>query len=105
MSLVGALAAVHVLPVVVPVAILLMSVVAFVVYRLDKSAAIQGKRRVPESTLHLLSLVGGWPGALVAQRLFRHKTTKKPFRVVFWLTVAANSALLTWLVLAQPFHS
>jgi uncharacterized membrane protein YsdA (DUF1294 family) len=72
------------------------SVVAFVAYALDKSAAAAGRRRVPESTLHLLAWVGGWPGALVAQQVVRHKTRKVVFQVVFWLTVAAHVGALVW---------
>lgn len=72
----------------------LLSVVTFTVYGVDKSAARRGRRRVPENRLHLLAIVGGWPGALVAQRTFRHKTVKQPFRAIFWVTVAANCAAL-----------
>lgn len=75
---------------------LVASVVAFGVYGFDKRAARDGRRRVPESTLHLLGLAGGWPGAFVAQQVFRHKTRKAGFQVVFWLTVAANCGALWW---------
>lgn len=71
---------------------LVASVITLIVYALDKSAAKRGARRTPESTLHFLSLVGGWPGALLAQGLFRHKTMKRYFRLVFWITVAVNLA-------------
>jgi len=75
-----------------------LSVVLFVTYGVDKSAAQSGAWRVPESTLHLLALVGGWPGALVAQRVFRHKTRKQPFRTLFWVSIFANCAGLTWIL-------
>jgi uncharacterized membrane protein YsdA (DUF1294 family) len=39
----------------------------------------------------------GWPGALAARRVFRHKTTKQPFRTIFWGTVIANCVALAWL--------
>lgn len=74
----------------------LLSVVTFVVYAADKSAARRGARRVPESTLHLLSLLGGWPGALVAQQVLRHKTRKQSFRAVFFATVLVNCVALAW---------
>lgn len=75
------------------------SLITFGFYRADKSAAKQGAQRVPESFLHWCSLVGGWPGALVAQSLLRHKTLKQPFRLAFWLTVLINVALLAlWYV-------
>lgn len=74
------------------------SAVAVVTYGADKRAARRNGRRVPESTLHLLALLGGWPGALAAQQVLRHKTRKQPFRAVFWLTVVVNClALAGWL--------
>ena len=90
------------LPVTLLAAYGLLSVVAFFMYGEDKSAAEQGRWRTPESTLHLLALVGGWPGALVAQRFFRHKTTKQPFRTIFWITVLANCVALTWFMHETP---
>jgi uncharacterized membrane protein YsdA (DUF1294 family) len=71
---------------------LLISLATLISYGIDKRAAIKGRRRIPESTLHLLALAGGWPGALFAQHLFRHKTVKPAFRVVFWSTVVLNAA-------------
>lgn len=70
---------------------LAVSLVTFLWYAKDKSAARKNARRTPESTLHLLSLIGGWPGALVAQQELRHKTRKQPFRLLFWVTVVLNS--------------
>ena len=72
------------------------SLATFVVYGIDKAAAQRSWRRVPEAHLHLLSLLGGWPGALIAQQLFRHKTRKQPFRTVFFLTVLANVGAVVW---------
>lgn len=68
------------------------SVVCALVYAIDKSAAVAGRWRVSESTLHTLSLVGGWPGALVAQQVLRHKSNKAAFRSAFWGTVVVNVA-------------
>jgi len=73
------------------------SLLTFVWYAKDKSAAKSGTWRTPESTLHLLSLVGGWPGALVAQQKFRHKSKKQPFRLIFWITVILNCGVFGWL--------
>lgn len=78
------------------------SAVAVFMYGTDKAAAQQGKWRTSEATLHTIALVGGWPGALVAQRIFRHKTTKQPFRTVFWGTVIVNCVALTWFVFGAP---
>ena len=102
LAVIGLLAGFRLLPVFVVAATLLMSLVAFVLYRGDKSAAIQGARRTPESTLQVVSLLGGWPGALVAQRVYRHKTRKQPFQTVFWITVLANCAALAWMASGQP---
>lgn len=71
--------------------------ITFLVYAVDKAAARHDRWRTPESTLHLLSVVGGWPGALAAQRLLRHKSAKESFQVTFWATVAINIAAISWL--------
>jgi uncharacterized membrane protein YsdA (DUF1294 family) len=69
----------------------------YAAYALDKSAAKKGAWRTQESTLHLLALAGGWPGALIAQQTLRHKSKKKSFRIVFWVTAALNLAGFVWL--------
>jgi uncharacterized membrane protein YsdA (DUF1294 family)/cold shock CspA family protein len=80
----------------------LFSVVGFAMYRADKIAAERGTWRTSEATLHAIALLGGWPGALVARRAFRHKTTKQPFRTIFWGTVIANCVALAWLLFNTP---
>jgi uncharacterized membrane protein YsdA (DUF1294 family)/cold shock CspA family protein len=82
--------------VVLPFIYVLVSGITFIVYGFDKSAAMNSRRRTPESTLHLLSVLGGWPGALVAQQMFRHKSRKLEFQIVFWLTVLLNCGVLGW---------
>jgi uncharacterized membrane protein YsdA (DUF1294 family)/cold shock CspA family protein len=67
-----------------------VSAIAFIAYGLDKSAATAGRQRTPETTLHFLGLICGWPGALLAQRVFRHKSRKAAFQSTFWGTVALN---------------
>jgi len=67
-----------------------MSVVAFLAYAIDKSAAARGRWRTSEHKLHMLALAGGWPGALLAQQFLRHKSAKQSFRQVFWGTVFLN---------------
>ncbi|SDF62522.1 MULTISPECIES: DUF1294 domain-containing protein [unclassified Duganella] len=70
------------------------SVACFIAYALDKSAAIERRQRISERTLLLLGLFCGWPGALLAQRMLRHKSSKTSFLLKFWLTVLVNVALL-----------
>ena len=79
---------------------LVLSLALFAVYGADKSAAVGNRRRTPEATLHLMALVGGWPGALMARTVFHHKTRKQPFSLIFWCTVVANCAGLLWLSVA-----
>lgn len=74
------------------------SIGAFIAYFLDKRAASAGTWRIRERTLHLIELFGGWPGALAAQKLFRHKTQDRSFRTVFWLIVVVHAA--AWSVVA-----
>jgi uncharacterized membrane protein YsdA (DUF1294 family) len=63
----------------------IMSFVTFIACGCDKRRARTDRRRVPEKTLHLLAFFGGWPGALMGQRIFRHKTQKLGFQIMFWL--------------------
>ncbi|WHS57831.1 DUF1294 domain-containing protein [Pseudomonas sp. G2-4] len=65
----------------------LVSLVAFLLYWSDKRKARADVWRIPENVLHAVALAGGWPGALLAQQLFRHKTRKVSFQVVFWFIV------------------
>ena len=58
---------------------LLINVLTVVIYGADKMAARKGMRRVPEATLLVFGVTGGWPGAIVGQQLFRHKTQKLNF--------------------------
>jgi len=75
-----------------------VSFITFLVYALDKSKAKRGAWRIAESTFHLLALIGGWPGAAIAQQLLRHKSQKRTFRNMFYFTVIANVAALYWLL-------
>ena len=68
----------------------IMSVVAFAAFGIDKRRAQTNKRRISEKQLHLFALLGGWPGALLGQRWFRHKTVKLSFRMVMWLICAVH---------------
>jgi uncharacterized membrane protein YsdA (DUF1294 family)/cold shock CspA family protein len=72
------------------------SCITFIIYAFDKSASMNNRWRTQESTLHIFGLIGGWPGALIAQRMFRHKNKKREFQVIFWLSVTINCGLLVW---------
>jgi uncharacterized membrane protein YsdA (DUF1294 family) len=76
------------------IVVAVMSLVCFIAYGLDKRQAANGGHRVSERTLHLLAFLGGWPGALIGQRQFRHKTQKVTFRIVFWLVVVLHVAIV-----------
>lgn len=78
-----------------------ITVFTFLAYRSDKRRAETGRWRIPESTLHLAELLGGWPGGFLGQRVFRHKTSKISYQVVFWFIVflhqiAALDCLNDW---------
>ena len=97
LALVGLLVIMKVLPVIILSAYIILSIATFLAYKKDKSAAESDEWRIPENKLHLLSLIGGWPGALIAQNTLRHKSKKISFRTVYWLTVVINCGALAWL--------
>lgn len=76
----------------------LIGIVTFLLYAKDKRAAQNNEWRTPESTLHLLSIAGGWVGAMVAQTYLRHKSKKSEFRMIYYLTVVVNMAGLLFLL-------
>ncbi|MEW7850811.1 DUF1294 domain-containing protein [Massilia aurea] len=92
---------------IVGAAYLVISLTCFVAYAMDKSAARASSWRTPEATLLLLGLIGGWPGAVLAQQWLRHKTSKHSFQWKFQATVALNLGMFAWLAyrFAQPAAS
>ena len=90
----------HQLPIWAMAIPVLLRGLTYLIYDLDKKAAQQGKQRIPEKNLHLLGLLGGWPGALLAQQKLRHKTAKTEFQQIFWATVVLNWVLL--IILSMP---
>ena len=82
------------LPVMVPITYGALSMLALLFYGIDKWAAKNDMWRVSEAKLHILSLLGGWPGALLAQQIFKHKRSKSSFMRVYWVTVLVNLILL-----------
>ncbi|HET9664971.1 MAG TPA: DUF1294 domain-containing protein [Burkholderiales bacterium] len=94
-----------IVPSVIAIGYLAVSSLSYSIYSADKVAAGRGMQRTPESTLHLVDLLGGWPGGLIAQQRLRHKTVKTSFQSAFWVTVLANMAGVTWLVRSGVAHS
>lgn len=82
------------LPTIVPIFYGAVSMLTLLFYGIDKWAAKNDKWRISEAKLHLLSLLGGWPGALLAQQMFKHKRSKSAFMRVYWVTVLVNLILL-----------
>ncbi|HDR2550463.1 DUF1294 domain-containing protein [Enterobacter ludwigii] len=70
--------------------LLLINVLTLAMYGADKMAARRAMRRVPEATLLVFGLIGGWPGAIIGQQLFRHKTQKQPFKTYFIVSVIVS---------------
>lgn len=92
------------LPPWVPSLYLAASAGCFIIYAVDKASAVRGRWRVRESTLILLGLIGGWPGAVIAQQLFRHKTRKASFRTMFWVSVVINVVVFAILTASPLSH-
>ena len=91
------------LPWIVPALYATASAATFLVYARDKAAARHGRRRTRERSLHLLGVAGGWPGALAAQTLLRHKSSKRDFRSVTFLTGGAHgAAMIAYLLHGAP---
>jgi Predicted membrane protein len=84
---------------------LLVNILTLVVYGGDKMAARKAWRRVPESTLLAFGFVGGWPGAIAGQQLFRHKTQKQPFKTYFIISVVLSVAVMAAAYYFYPFAS
>ena len=80
-----------------------LSFFTFLLYAIDKRSAIKGRWRVSEKTLQISSLLGGWPGALLAQQAFRHKTQKRSFIFVLWLGVMINTSIFGYFLYSVVF--
>ncbi len=88
----------HKIEMFVPIYISLLSGITFLYYAWDKRKSVQSNRRqvsrIPERHLHLCALLGGWPGALIAQQTLRHKSQKRVFIVILWLCIVINVCVL-----------
>ena len=89
---------IHKIPLVILCIYLSASVITFFAYAIDKSSAKNNRWRTRESTLHLFSLIGGWPGALLAQKKLHHKSKKEEFQFIFWVSVIINCFALGWVL-------
>jgi uncharacterized membrane protein YsdA (DUF1294 family) len=74
--------------------LLVLNLLTFVVYGLDKRSARKGGQRVPENVLLFLAFVGGTPAAYTARHYFRHKTIKRPFIIRLRLILILQLAVL-----------
>lgn len=83
--------------------LLLANVLTLVIYGVDKTAARKGWRRVPESTLLVFGVVGGWGGAIAGQQIFRHKTQKQPFKTYFIISVIVSISVIGVVYQFYPF--
>ncbi|MCC6971903.1 MAG: DUF1294 domain-containing protein [Phycisphaerales bacterium] len=79
--------------------LLVMGLVTFAAFWLDKRRAARAERRIPERTLHTLELLGGWGGAIAAMLLVRHKNRKVSYWLVTAMIAAAHLAGAIWLLL------
>ena len=87
------------LPALLPAGLLIVNVVTFLAYWIDKRAAQAQARRTPEATLHLLELLGGWPAAWLAQRVLRHKSRKQRYQLTFLAAALFNFAGIALLLM------
>ena len=78
-----------------------LNVWTFVVYWRDKWAAQRGQWRTPENSLHLWSLLGGWPGARIAQQMLRHKSRKEAFQSTYWVTLVTHVVAVSGLLFGR----
>lgn len=79
-----------------PILVAVTSIIAFLMYGWDKRQAKTNGWRVPEKKLHGLAFLGGWPGAMLGQKYFRHKTQKGEFKIMTWLAAGLHVILVVW---------
>ena len=85
----------------IPLAMLPVSIAAWILFRYDKKRAYAGRWRVSETELHGLELFGGWPGAFLAQQKYRHKTRKTSYQAIFWSIVFLHQLVALDIVLGH----
>ena len=75
-----------------------INITTIIAYYVDKRAAMRGKWRVSEFTLHTLEFLGGWPGAFVAQKMFHHKTKKKSYQSTYIWVIFAELSCIAFII-------
>ena len=85
--------------------LILANILTMALYGVDKMAARKAWRRVPESTLLMFGVVGGWVGAIAGQQIFRHKTQKQPFKTYFIISVIVSLSLMGAVYQFYPLSS
>lgn len=85
--------------------LILANILTMALYGVDKMAARKAWRRVPESTLLMFGVVGGWGGAIAGQQIFRHKTQKQPFKTYFIISMIVSLSLMGAVYQFYPFSS
>jgi uncharacterized membrane protein YsdA (DUF1294 family) len=83
--------------------LLACNLLAFFLYFIDKVKARHNSWRIRERTLLLFALSGGSIGAILAMKLFRHKTKKNSFLLWFFLIVAIQVTILVYLPTAVDY--
>lgn len=82
----------------IPYHLVSINLVTIIAYASDKRAAKKGQWRVPEARLHTLELLGGWIGAFIAQKVFKHKTRKKSYQTIFWLMLVFQITIIYYIL-------
>jgi uncharacterized membrane protein YsdA (DUF1294 family) len=61
---------------------IIINIISFIIYYLDKRLAIKHKYRIPEKILIMFSFIGGAIGSLISMMFFRHKTKHIKFIII-----------------------
>ena len=83
--------------------LIVINVVTFLVYGIDKWKAKKGNWRISEATLLMLAVIGGSIGALLGMKVWHHKTMHKKFKYGLPLILLAQIALLVYLAQRHEF--
>lgn len=76
--------------------VILINIITFLIYVIDKKKAEKDKWRIRERTLMILAVIGGSIGALLAMHAARHKTKKNRFRIGIPVILIIQASLLIW---------